>query len=62
MKHNHNDLHLFISSTFRDIGEEREHLVKKSFPEIHVLCRERGVTFTEVNLRWGLTSLDDRAI
>ena len=35
--------------------EEREHLVKKIFPEIRSLCRERGITFTEVDLRWGLT-------
>ncbi|MGE3802379.1 MAG: tetratricopeptide repeat protein [Candidatus Kapaibacterium sp.] len=50
-----NELRLFISSTFRDLGEEREHLVKKIFPEIRALCRERGVTFTDVDLRWGLT-------
>lgn len=50
-----NELRVFISSTFRDLQEEREHLVKKIFPEIRSLCRERGVTFTEVDLRWGLT-------
>lgn len=51
----HNELRVFISSTFRDLQEEREHLVKKIFPEIRALCRERGVTFTEVDLRWGIT-------
>src|SRR5438094_3674003 len=50
-----NELRVFISSTFRDLQEEREHLVKKIFPEIRALCRERGITFTEVDLRWGLT-------
>ncbi len=50
-----NELRVFISSTFRDLQEEREHLVKKVFPEIRVLCRQRGVTFTEIDLRWGLT-------
>ncbi|MCB0714015.1 MAG: tetratricopeptide repeat protein [Ignavibacteriae bacterium] len=50
-----NELRLFISSTFRDLQEEREHLVKKIFPEIRALCRERGITFTEVDLRWGVT-------
>ncbi len=49
------ELRVFISSTFRDLQEEREHLVKKIFPEIRALCRERGITFTEVDLRWGLT-------
>ena len=50
-----NELRLFISSTFRDMQEEREHLVKKIFPEIRALCRERGIAFTEIDLRWGLT-------
>ncbi|MEZ4785686.1 MAG: tetratricopeptide repeat protein [Candidatus Kapaibacterium sp.] len=53
-----NELRVFISSTFRDLGEEREHLVKKIFPEIRALCRQRGITFTEVDLRWGLTEED----
>jgi tetratricopeptide (TPR) repeat protein len=50
-----NEFRVFISSTFRDLQEEREHLIKKIFPEIRSLCRERGITFTEVDLRWGLT-------
>ncbi len=49
------ELRVFISSTFRDMQEEREHLVKKVFPEVRAICRERGVTFTEIDLRWGLT-------
>ncbi len=53
-----NELRVFISSTFRDMQEEREHLVKKIFPEIRALCRQRGITFTEVDLRWGLTDED----
>ncbi len=53
-----NELRLFISSTFRDLQEEREHLVKKIFPEIRALCRKRGIAFTEVDLRWGLTDED----
>ncbi len=54
-KSSSNELRVFISSTFRDLQEEREHLVKKIFPEIRALCRQRGVTFTDVDLRWGLT-------
>jgi len=55
------DLRVFISSTFRDLQEEREYLVKKIFPAMirlrrrRALCRQRGITFTEVDLRWGLT-------
>lgn len=50
-----NELRLFISSTFRDLQEEREHLLKKVFPLIRAVCSERGVTFTEIDLRWGIT-------
>ncbi len=52
------ELRVFISSTFRDLQEEREHLVKKTFPEIGALCRERGITFTEVDLPRSLTGGD----
>jgi len=53
-----NELRVFISSTFKDLQEEREHLVKKIFPKIRALCRDRGIRFTEVDLRWGLTDED----
>ncbi len=58
MANSPNELRLFISSTFRDLQQEREHLVKKIFPEIRAHCRKRGITFTEVDLRWGLTEED----
>ncbi len=45
----------FISSTFIDMQAEREHLVKFVFPELRRRCRQRGVEFTEVDLRWGIT-------
>src|ERR1043165_4910429 len=32
--------------------------MRKIFPEIRVLCRARGITFTEVDLRWGLIDED----
>jgi len=48
-------IRVFISSTFRDMQKERELLVKKVFPELRRLCSERFVTFTEVDLRWGIT-------
>lgn len=52
------ELRVFISSTFRDLHEERDVLVRKVFPEIRALCRQRGVVFTDVDLRWGLTDED----
>src|SRR5579863_1252814 len=52
------ELRLFISSTFTDFLKERDHLAKKVFPALRRLCRERGIEFTEVDLRWGLTDED----
>ncbi len=46
---------VFISSTFRDMHEEREVLVKKTFPELRRKCLERQVDFVGVDLRWGVT-------
>lgn len=37
---------------------EREELVKRVFPQVRALCESRGVTWTEVDLRWGLTDED----
>jgi hypothetical protein len=34
---------------------ERDELVKRTFPQIRKLCEERGVTWIEVDLRWGIT-------
>jgi len=46
---------VFVSSTFRDMQEEREELVKRVFPQLRKLCESRGVTWGEVDLRWGVT-------
>lgn len=48
-------IRVFVSSTFRDMNQEREELVKRVFPELRKLCEERGVTWSEVDLRWGIT-------
>jgi nephrocystin-3 len=48
-------IRVFISSTFRDMQAERELLIKRVFPELRSLCAKRFVTFTEVDLRWGIT-------
>jgi len=49
-------IRVFISSTFRDMQEERNILIKKIFPQLRKLCEERAVTWTEVDLRWGITT------
>src|SRR5688500_11499881 len=48
-------IRVFISSTFRDMFEEREELVKRVFPRLRALCEERDVAWGEVDLRWGIT-------
>jgi tetratricopeptide (TPR) repeat protein len=48
-------LRYFVSSTFRDMAAERDELVKHVFPKLRALCAERGVTWSEVDLRWGIT-------
>lgn len=46
---------VFISSTFTDMHEEREYLVKFIFPELIDRCRKREVDFVVIDLRWGIT-------
>ena len=48
-------IRVFISSTFRDMMQERDLLVKQVFPDLRRICAKRFVTFTEVDLRWGIT-------
>lgn len=46
---------VFISSTFKDMQGERDELVLSVFPQLRKLCESRGVTWGEVDLRWGVT-------
>ncbi len=48
-------MRVFVSSTFRDMQAEREELVKRVFPRLRKLCEQRGVTWGEADLRWGIT-------
>jgi hypothetical protein len=48
-------MRVFVSSTFQDMKEEREELVKRVFPKLRKICEQRGVTWGEVDLRWGIT-------
>ncbi len=59
--HEKRELRVFLSSTFRDLQPEREELVKKTFPRIRKACRDRGVEFTEIDLRWGITEEESRS-
>jgi hypothetical protein len=46
---------VFISSTFRDMHAERDHLVKVTFPRLRQWCEERRLHLVDINLRWGVT-------
>src|SRR5262245_10677549 len=46
---------LFVSSTFRDMERERETLRREVFPLVRRACEERGASFFEIDLRWGVT-------
>jgi hypothetical protein len=46
---------IFVSSTFRDMIEDRNELMAQVWPALRKLCRGRAVEFVEVDLRWGVT-------
>jgi tetratricopeptide (TPR) repeat protein len=48
-------IRVFVSSTFRDMIEERNYLVKFIFPQLRHLCEARMVVWGEVDLRWGVS-------
>jgi nephrocystin-3 len=56
VRQSHRVLRVFVSSTFRDMQDERDELVKRVFPALRELCESRGVVWGEVDLRWGITS------
>jgi hypothetical protein len=47
-------IRVFISSTFRDMVEDRNALMTHCWPELRRFCRERQVELVEVDLRWGI--------
>ncbi len=53
--HEQRVIRVFVSSTFRDMQDERDELVLRIFPQLRRLCEQRGVTWGEVDLRWGIT-------
>jgi nephrocystin-3 len=48
-------IRVFLSSTFRDFGEERDLLVRKVFPTLRAKLQSRFVDLVDVDLRWGIT-------
>ena len=50
---------VFISSTFRDMQAERDHLVRFVFPRLREELLKRRIHLIDVDLRWGVTSEQD---
>ncbi|MBI3269442.1 MAG: DUF4062 domain-containing protein [Planctomycetes bacterium] len=56
---------IFISSTFRDMHAERDHLVKVVFPALREQLEPHRIHLVDVDLRWGVTKAqaeNDRAL
>ena len=51
-----NNIRVFVSSTFRDFGHERDYMMAKTLPILREMCFRKGLTITFVDLRWGVTS------
>lgn len=45
---------IFVSTTFRDMQAERDELVLLVVPQLRRLSEQRGVTWSEVDLRCGI--------
>ncbi len=52
-------IRVFISSTFRDMNAERDHLVRFVFPRLREQLLLRRIHLVDVDLRWGVTSEQD---
>lgn len=52
---------VFISSTFQDMHEERDALIKKTFPRLKAFAAQRMVTLPPIDLRWGVTEKEAKS-
>src|SRR5688572_1636998 len=53
------DIRVFISSTFRDMQAERDHLVRFVFPRVREKLLKRHLRLVDVDLRWGVAADQD---
>ena len=50
------NVRVFISSTFRDMGGERDLLARRVFPSLRQYSEAHGLPLSEIDLRWGITT------
>ncbi|HVR30672.1 MAG TPA: DUF4062 domain-containing protein, partial [Thermoanaerobaculia bacterium] len=53
------EVRVFISSTFKDMQAERDHLVRFVFPRLREELAKRRIRLVDVDLRWGVTADQD---
>lgn len=53
-------IRVFISSTFRDMQDERDYLIKKVFPALKEKASKREVSLVVLDLRWGITEQESK--
>jgi hypothetical protein len=53
------EIRVFISSTFKDMQAERDHLVRFVFPRLREELLKRRIHFVDIDLRWGVTADQD---
>lgn len=51
---------IFVSSTFKDLEEERSCLATKVFPRLRNFCYKKGLSFQDLDLRWGITEEESK--
>ena len=51
---------IFVSSTFKDLEEERSCLATKVFPRLRNFCYRKGLSFQDLDLRWGITEEESK--
>lgn len=56
-----NNIRVFVSSTFKDLEEERSCLATKVFPRLRSFCYKKGLTFQDLDLRWGITEEESQS-
>ena len=50
-------IRVFISSTFKDMQAERDHLVRFVFPRLRERLLRYRIHLVDVDLRWGVTAV-----
>lgn len=54
-------IRIFVSSTFKDMNEVRSHLAINVFPYIRKQFIKKGINFSWIDLRWGITNEEAQA-